>query len=325
MEAGVLPARGRLRLPAPQRPALRNVPGWTTDFANSALLIEQPGPPQLRPTSTHPTMTRSDPLPHRRHPRTHPRSPTPAPSAGGRRDHAIGVRLRYPRCLQPGDARRADCRRTRPARACELARKGCAARSALCDALSGQFDHHHASLCTTMLVPHPARFAIVRTRRVACLGGLGVGSMIRAVANGCGSGRSIRMGQRLLRIVRRSSGPVVTWRRAQMILLSAQGMPPAKIAEGADQHRRDRRRHDPVPDRRARGVVGETVSGEQRAGRQTLLRPHPPRRHLAARSTRGSASSASRSRTTYLSAHYGGSPPAAAANTLSSRSPTPCS
>jgi transposase len=38
-------------------------------------------------------------------------------------------------------------------------------------------------------------------------------------------------GQRLLRIVRRGTGSVVTWRRAQMVLLSAQGMPPAKIAE----------------------------------------------------------------------------------------------
>src|SRR5206468_10553476 len=38
-------------------------------------------------------------------------------------------------------------------------------------------------------------------------------------------------GNRLLRIVRRSSGSVVTWRRAQMILLSAQGMDPARIAE----------------------------------------------------------------------------------------------
>src|SRR5918911_303313 len=38
-------------------------------------------------------------------------------------------------------------------------------------------------------------------------------------------------GQRLLRIVRRSSGSVVTWRRAQMVLLSAQGMDPAGIAE----------------------------------------------------------------------------------------------
>src|SRR3954453_20294171 len=38
-------------------------------------------------------------------------------------------------------------------------------------------------------------------------------------------------GNRLLRIVRRGTGSVVTWRRAQMGLLSAQRMPVAKIAE----------------------------------------------------------------------------------------------
>ncbi len=38
-------------------------------------------------------------------------------------------------------------------------------------------------------------------------------------------------GNKLLRIVRRSSGSVVTWRRAQMVLLSAQGMDVPKIAE----------------------------------------------------------------------------------------------
>ncbi|MFE7276913.1 helix-turn-helix domain-containing protein [Streptomyces sp. NPDC057623] len=38
-------------------------------------------------------------------------------------------------------------------------------------------------------------------------------------------------GQRLLRIIRRGTGSVVTWRRAQMVLPSAQGMPEAKIAE----------------------------------------------------------------------------------------------
>jgi transposase len=37
-------------------------------------------------------------------------------------------------------------------------------------------------------------------------------------------------GNRLLRIVRRSSGSVVTWRRAQMVLLSAQGMDVAQIS-----------------------------------------------------------------------------------------------
>ncbi|MFC5830672.1 helix-turn-helix domain-containing protein [Nonomuraea insulae] len=38
-------------------------------------------------------------------------------------------------------------------------------------------------------------------------------------------------GNRLLRIVRRGSGSVVTWRRAQMVLWSAQGMTAQKIAE----------------------------------------------------------------------------------------------
>ncbi|GHG62430.1 helix-turn-helix domain-containing protein [Streptomyces griseocarneus] len=38
-------------------------------------------------------------------------------------------------------------------------------------------------------------------------------------------------GRRLLRIIRKDTGSVVTWRRAQMVLLSAQGMPVAKIAE----------------------------------------------------------------------------------------------
>src|SRR6266571_5291152 len=38
-------------------------------------------------------------------------------------------------------------------------------------------------------------------------------------------------GQRLLRIIRRGTGSVVTLRRAQMVLLPAQGLPVAKIAE----------------------------------------------------------------------------------------------
>ena len=38
-------------------------------------------------------------------------------------------------------------------------------------------------------------------------------------------------GNKLVRIVRRSSGSVVTWRRAQMVLLSAQGMDVPMIAK----------------------------------------------------------------------------------------------
>lgn len=41
-------------------------------------------------------------------------------------------------------------------------------------------------------------------------------------------------GNRLLRIVRRSPGSVVTWRKAQMVLLSAQGMDVAEIARNWD-------------------------------------------------------------------------------------------
>ena len=40
-------------------------------------------------------------------------------------------------------------------------------------------------------------------------------------------------GRRLVRIVRRGSGSVVTWRRAQMVLLSAQCMDAAAIAKVA--------------------------------------------------------------------------------------------
>jgi Homeodomain-like domain len=40
-------------------------------------------------------------------------------------------------------------------------------------------------------------------------------------------------GQRLVRITRRGSRSVVTWRRAQMVLLSAQGMDVPAIAEVA--------------------------------------------------------------------------------------------
>jgi hypothetical protein len=41
-------------------------------------------------------------------------------------------------------------------------------------------------------------------------------------------------GRHLLRIVRRGTGSVVTWRKAQMVLLSAQGMAVAAIAKVAE-------------------------------------------------------------------------------------------
>lgn len=38
-------------------------------------------------------------------------------------------------------------------------------------------------------------------------------------------------GNRLLRMIRRTSGSIVTWRRAQIVLLAAQRMPPTRIAQ----------------------------------------------------------------------------------------------
>ena len=49
-------------------------------------------------------------------------------------------------------------------------------------------------------------------------------------------------GNRLLRLVRRNSGSVVTWRRAQIVLLSAQGMDVPQIAQvtfGSEDRVRD--------------------------------------------------------------------------------------
>jgi transposase len=40
-------------------------------------------------------------------------------------------------------------------------------------------------------------------------------------------------GRRLVRVIRRGTGSVVTWRRAQMVLLSAQGMDAAAVAKVA--------------------------------------------------------------------------------------------
>ena len=71
-----------------------------------------------------------------------------------------------------------------------------------------------------MLVAHPDRTLVgVGLEVVVSREGL----RVREVSN--------EEGNRLLRIVRRSSGSVVTWRRAQMVLLSVQGMDVAGIAK----------------------------------------------------------------------------------------------
>jgi hypothetical protein len=80
--------------------------------------------------------------------------------------------------------------------------------------------------------------------------------------------------RRLLRIIRRGTGSVVTWRRAQMVLLSAQGMPVAKIAEvtftSADRVR------DVIHNFNADGFEALGSTGG-RAGRAGSAAVRPPR------------------------------------------------
>jgi hypothetical protein len=80
-------------------------------------------------------------------------------------------------------------------------------------------------------------------------------------------------GRRLVRIVRRGSGSVVTWRRAQMVLLSAQGMDAAAIAGVAF-----------TSEDRVRDVIrNSNADGCRRLGRrqQHRNRLHPGERILA--------------------------------------------
>ena len=77
-----------------------------------------------------------------------------------------------------------------------------------------------------MLVAHPTLVSV------------GVGSGDGDGSEGsAGSGGVRGGGDPLLRIVRRSSASVVTWRRAQMVLLSVQGLDVAGIAK-VDVHQR---------------------------------------------------------------------------------------
>src|SRR4051794_41662851 len=96
-------------------------------------------------------------------------------------------------------------------------------------------------------------------------------------------------GHRLLRVVRRGTGSVVTWRRAQMVLLSAQRMPVAKIAEvtftSTDRvrdviHNFNTDGFDSLQPRYAGGRPPQFDPTQPAAGKQIALSrpapPHPP-------------------------------------------------
>jgi hypothetical protein len=84
-------------------------------------------------------------------------------------------------------------------------------------------------------------------------------------------------GQRLVRIIRRGAGSVVTWRRAQMVLLSAQGMDVAATAKVAFTSQ------DRVRDVIRNGLAGPDCSRlsirSELAGNHPLqMAEHPARR-----------------------------------------------
>jgi transposase len=79
-------------------------------------------------------------------------------------------------------------------------------------------------------------------------------------------------GRRLVRIVRRGSGSVVTWRRAQMVLLSAQGMDVPAIAKVAF-----------TSEDRVRDVIGNFNADGFESLYQKYKGSHPPKFTLGQR------------------------------------------
>jgi hypothetical protein len=85
-------------------------------------------------------------------------------------------------------------------------------------------------------------------------------------------------GNKLLRMVRRSSGSVVTWRRAQMVLLSAQGMDVAGIAKVTFT----------TPDRVRDVLHNSTPTGSTRCSPSTAAAGHRSSRCRSGRRSRRS-------------------------------------
>ncbi len=106
-------------------------------------------------------------------------------------------------------------------------------------------------------------------------------------------------GNTLLRIVRRSSGSVVTWRRAQMVLLSAQGMDVpmiAKVTFTSPDRVRDVLHNfnaDGFESLRPKYAVGDHRNSPSRSGRRSRRRRWPARPITACRPQSGASLPAS--------------------------------
>jgi hypothetical protein len=104
-------------------------------------------------------------------------------------------------------------------------------------------------------------------------------------------------GNKLLRIVRRSSGSVVTWRRAQMVLLSAQGMDVpmiAKVTFASPDRVRDVIHNfnaDGFDSLQPKYAGGRPPSSPSRSGRRSRRPRWPARTITGCRSPRGACPS----------------------------------
>jgi hypothetical protein len=83
------------------------------------------------------------------------------------------------------------------------------------------------------------------------------------------------------------------------------GIPGVGPRRRGDHHRRNRRRHDPLPQRRTPGILGRRLPRHERIRRPTQTRPHPPRQPMAHRRTRHRSLAAARTKdTTFIGARY---------------------
>ena len=247
LEAVLLPAGGRrVRGDAGQRPAGQEPAGpqercLRRNLAGSARRARA-GPGIVRAAGADPRAAGFDPDPDDDDPGTGPGDPTVGEAAGGRRDQVVQRGQRHHRGVRAVDAAGPDRRATRPGRLADLAKRRLRAKiPELTEALTGRFSEHHAFLARMYLEVDRPTDPPDRGAERADRGGDGAVSVV-------------------LRADRHHPRDRATLR-------------------GGDRGR-DRRRHERLPDRRAPGVVGGDLPGQQRVRRPDQIDRHPTRKRL---------------------------------------------
>ena len=238
---------------------VKQVPGRKTDVSDAAWLCQLLEAGLLRASFVPPKPIRAlrqpDPVSQDADPGAPAGGQPAAQGARGHRDQARLRRHRHPRRLRPGDARRA-VSRARPTPRCSPSsrRAGCARRSRRCE----------------------------RRSRAAS-------SRMHALLIGAILAHLDFLDEQIDAALRRDRGAARALSRRR---LSCCARSPA-IADRAPprHHRRDRHRHEPLPDRRAPRLLGRPVPRQRPVRRQTPLRQDPQglqvARHRARRSRAG--------------------------------------